>query len=233
MFVLFKHIFCWDFFKLPIFIWSFFFRICGIVSCMKRRDLWDLQSCQCLNRSSSCRQHVSHRCGVGAWSGRVGCLCRDGSLRRSELLSGPSLFKRSGPALPLPTRPVHGLLLFSRFVFASWLNFLARGEKIAAGIIYVPLQGRRGHNLTNVWGQLVRTAFCCVPCAEVGSTAKLCAEVKGGGYGKMDLEIISSFELLTLKLDVFQSLTVRTWTPDEFEASVVSFYIFIDLILPT
>lgn len=26
-------------------------------------------------------------------------------------------------------------------------------------IIYVPLQGRRGHNLTNVWGQLVRTAF--------------------------------------------------------------------------
>ncbi|XP_078022757.1 uncharacterized protein LOC144462563 [Epinephelus lanceolatus] len=30
-----------------------------------------------------------------------------------------------------------------------------RGKKSAAGIIYVPLQGRRGHNLTNVWGQLV------------------------------------------------------------------------------
>lgn len=62
---------------------------------------------------------------------------------------------------------VHGLLLFSRFVFASWLNLLVGEEKTVAGIIYVPLQGRRGHNLTNVWGQLVRTAFCCVPCAEV------------------------------------------------------------------
>lgn len=133
------------------------------------------------NRTGRC-------CAVGAWSGRVGCLCRDGSLRRSELLSGPSLFKRSGPALPLPTRTLHGLLLFSRFVFASWLNFLALGEKIAVGIIYVPLQGRRGHNLTNVWGQLVRTAFCCVPWAEIGSTAKLCAEVKSGGDRKMDLE---------------------------------------------
>ncbi|KAK2817558.1 hypothetical protein Q5P01_025749 [Channa striata] len=29
------------------------------------------------------------------------------------------------------------------------------GVMATAGIIYVPLQGRRGHNLTNVWGQLV------------------------------------------------------------------------------
>lgn len=72
-----------------------------------------------------------------------------------------------------PTRPVHGLLLFSRFVFAFWLNLLVREEKTAAGIIYVPLQGRRGHNLTNVWGQLVRTAFCCVPCAEVASGGRV------------------------------------------------------------
>lgn len=72
-----------------------------------------------------------------------------------------------------PTRPVHGLLLFSRFVFASWLNLLVLEEKTAVGIIYVPLQGRRGHNLTNVWGQLVRTAFCRVSCAEVGSGGRV------------------------------------------------------------
>lgn len=49
----------------------------------------------------------------------------------------------------------------------------------------MPLQGRRGHNLTNVWGQLVRTAFCCVPCAEVGSRVLLSCVLRSGGDGEL------------------------------------------------
>lgn len=79
----------------------------------------------------------------------------------------------------LKARPLHGLLLLSRFVFASGLKLLVREEKSAAGIIYVPQQGRRGHNLTNVWGQLVRTAFCCVPEVGSGGRGLLSCEPRG------------------------------------------------------
>lgn len=56
----------------------------------------------------------------------------------------------------------------------------------ARGIIYAPLQGRRRQNLTNVWGQLVRTA-CCSACGGISGRAggSLARRVLGscGTYG--------------------------------------------------
>lgn len=91
----------------------------------------------------------------------------------------------------------------------------------------MPQQGRRGHNLTNVWGQLVRTAFCCVPCAEVGEEVELLlscvAEVTGGGDGRARMWINTagtprSKKKKRFKLDIYQNFFF--WTPDELKASV-------------
>lgn len=75
---------------------------------------------------------------------------------QGEVLSGPSFLKPPLPALPYG---VHGLLLSSRSVFSILVELSSVRVKNSIRIIYVPLQGRRGHNLTNVWGQLVSTAF--------------------------------------------------------------------------
>lgn len=67
------------------------------------------------------------------------------------------------PPTPHPTvhHGLYGLLLSSRFVFPILIELSSeRVKKTSIRIIHVPKQGHRGHNLTNVWGQLVSTAFC-------------------------------------------------------------------------
>lgn len=55
-----------------------------------------------------------------------------------------SLPARPLPFPHIPAQGVHGLLLFNRFVFASWLNFLVRGVKNSVRDHICTFAGKRG-----------------------------------------------------------------------------------------